>query len=98
MTERKTPRFRRRFVRVASRPSTALIQDADVRREVDMEAGMSGQPALHGLGLVGGIVVEEQVQVELGRGLFVAQPQEADELAGVVAQHALADHRARPHV
>ena len=28
ITERKTPRFRCRFVRVANRPSTALIQDA----------------------------------------------------------------------
>ena len=30
MTERKTPRFRRRFVSVANRPSTALIQEAEV--------------------------------------------------------------------
>ena len=59
---------------------------------------MPGQPTLHCLGLVGGVVVEDQVQVEVGRGLLVDQPQEADELGGAMAEHALADHRARLHV
>ena len=62
------------------------------RREMDVEAGMPGQPALHGLGLVGGVVVEDQVQVEFGRGLLVDQPQgsfvrfiETFSLSGVLA-------------
>lgn len=47
-------------------------------REMDMEARMAGEPSLHGLGLVGGVVVEDQVQVEFGRGLLVDQAEEAD--------------------
>lgn len=68
------------------------------RREVDVEARMPDQPAFHRLGLVGGVVVEDQVQVEVGRGLPVDQPQEADELGGTMAEHALTDDGARLHV
>ena len=54
MTERKTPRFRRRFVRVANRPSTALIHEAEVGVKWTWKRGCrasqrftaSGQPAL----------------------------------------------------
>ena len=50
-------------------------------REVHVDARMPGQPSLHSLGLVGGVVVEDQVQVEPGRGLLIDQAEEADELA-----------------
>ncbi len=38
------------------------------------------------------------MQIELGRGLLVDQPQETDKFGGAVAQHALADDRACLHV
>jgi hypothetical protein len=41
---------------------------------VDMEAGMTGEPSFHGFGLVSGVAVEDQVQVEFGRCLPVDQP------------------------
>jgi hypothetical protein len=52
---------------------------------------MPRQPAFGGRCLVGGIVVEDQVQVEVGRGRLVDAAQEADELDGAVLEHALAD-------
>src|SRR6516165_9521552 len=51
------------------------------RREVQMEARMRLEPALYGRGLVGGIVVDHQVEVEAGRGLMVDQLEKAQELA-----------------
>jgi hypothetical protein len=47
---------------------------------------------------VSGVVIEDEVEVEFGRGLPVDQPQEADELGGAVTEHALADDRARLYV
>ena len=38
------------------------------RREVQMEARMGLEPALYGRRLVGGIVVDDQVEIETGRG------------------------------
>ena len=55
------------------------------RGEVDVEMCGASEPTLHCLGLVGGVVVEGQVQVELSRDLPVDQPQEADELGGAAA-------------
>lgn len=63
-----------------------------------MEAGMTGEPSFHGLSLVSGVIVEDQVQVKLGRCLPLDQPQEADEFSGAVAEHALADYGVRLYV
>src|SRR5262245_42732796 len=64
------------------------------RREVEVDARMAGEPALHGRRLVGGIVIENQVEIELGRGRLVDPAQETDELDSAVLEHALADHLA----
>ena len=61
------------------------------RREVDMPAGMPGQPALDGRGLVGGVVVHHQMDVEVAGHLGFEGPQELEELPAAVARKALAD-------
>src|SRR3954447_7211463 len=59
---------------------------------------MGGQPALDGRGLVGRIVVADQVDVEVGRDLGVQLAQELAELAGPVASVQRPDHLAAGHV
>ena len=44
--------------------------------------------------LVGGIVVEHEVEIEFRRGVAVDGSQEAQKLLMAVALHALPDHRA----
>jgi hypothetical protein len=62
------------------------VQPAGAGRcEVKVKARMRSKPALHGLGLVGGVVVEDQVDVELGRDLLVDPLQELLELDRAVA-------------
>src|SRR4051812_32535654 len=61
------------------------------RREVQVEARMPRKPAPYRRRLVGSIVVEDQVQIELCRRGLVDPAQEADELDGAVLEHALAD-------
>src|SRR6201993_2240044 len=56
------------------------------RREVEMEARMRLEPALHAGGLVGGIVVDDQVKVEIGRGLLIDEFEKAQELAVPMAR------------
>jgi hypothetical protein len=64
------------------------------RDEVQLEARVLGEPGLHRLGLVSGVVVDDQVQVQmLARG-GVDGLQEADELLGPMPRLALPDHRA----
>ena len=58
---------------------------------MEVEARMPCEPALHRRRLVGGVIVEDQVEVELRRGRLVDPPQEADELDSTVLEHALAD-------
>ncbi len=60
-TDRKTPRLRRRFVRVAKKPSTALSQEAEVGVKLEGPARMARQPLPDGRMLVGGIIVEDGV-------------------------------------
>lgn len=43
------------------------------RREVQMEAGMRFDPALYGWGLVSGVVVNAEMEIETGGGLLVDQ-------------------------
>src|SRR2546428_12338461 len=48
-------------------------------REVQVEARMRLEPALYRRGFVGGVVVHDQVEVELGGGVRSAGPVEAHE-------------------
>lgn len=55
------------------------------RREVAVEPGMAEQPPLHPAGLVGSVVVQDYVDLQvLGDGV-VDVPQEADEVDAAVA-------------
>ena len=56
------------------------------RREVQMEAGMRLEPALYGRGLVSGIVVDHQMEIEIGRGLMIDQPEKAQKFDGVACR------------
>src|SRR5215211_4250524 len=55
------------------------------RREVEVEAAVAQQPAVHGGGLVGGQVVQDDVHVEVGRDGAVDLVQEGDEVGAGVA-------------
>ena len=67
-------------------------------REVQMEAWMRFDPALHGRRLVGGIVVDDEMKIETSRGLLVDQLEKAQELAMAMTRHASSDHPAVEHV
>ena len=62
--------------------------------EVDVEPRPAGQPAAGRGGLVGRVVVEDEVHVELGGPGLVDGVQELPELHGAVAMVELADDRA----
>lgn len=47
------------------------------RREVRVEARMRLEPALHRRGLMSGIVVDDQMQVEMRRGFLIDQLESA---------------------
>src|SRR4029077_5039871 len=68
------------------------------RSEVQTKALVALEPSLHRLGLVGGIVVDDQMQIEIGRGLPVDGFEEAQEFAMAMAGHALADDATVKHV
>ena len=59
-------------------------------REVQMEARMPLEPALYRGGLVGGIIIDDQMQVENGQRPLVDGLEKAEELAMPVAGHAFA--------
>ena len=61
------------------------------RREVAVEAAVAEQPALHLVGLVGGVVVQDHVDRQVVGDGAVDVPQEADEVDGAVAALDLAD-------
>ena len=96
--EWKTPRLRRRLVSLAKKPSTALSQEARGRREVEGEARMAVEPGAHLGVLVGGVVVEDDVDGLAGRHLALDGVEEADELLVAVALHVAADDGAVEHV
>src|SRR6202040_2088051 len=68
------------------------------RREVQMKARMPLEPALYRGGLVGGIIIDDQMQVEIGQRPLVDGLEKAEELAMPVAGHAFADDGAVEHV
>ena len=61
---------------------------------VEVEPGPLGEPCADLGVLVGGVVVENRMQVEIGRRLPVDLPQEGEELLVAVALGALPDHLA----
>jgi hypothetical protein len=52
-----------------------------VRCEVQVEARMRLEPALYGRGLVGGIVVHDEMQVAISGGLMIELLEKANELS-----------------
>src|SRR3954466_2340858 len=57
-----------------------------------VEPWMPREPGADICMLVGGVVVHDQVQVQVWRGLLVDPVEEPDELLVSMAAHALADH------
>ena len=97
-TDRKTPRFNRRFASLAKNPSTALSHEHEVGVKWKVEARMAVEPLTHLWMLVGGVVVEDHVDDLSGRHLRFDGVEEADELLVTMALHISADDLAVEHV
>ena len=65
---------------------------------MEVEPRMPCEPGADIGMLVGGVVVHDQVQVQIWRGLAVDPVEEPDELLMSMAAHALADHLPVQHV
>ena len=65
---------------------------------MELEPGMFVQPGPHGGVFVGGVVVEDQVNPQLGGDLAVDGAQELHELLMTVPGQAPSDDRAGEHV
>src|SRR5215211_5097264 len=91
-TETNTPRFSLRLVSLAKKPSTALSQ------EMEGEPVVAAQPSANPRVLVGGVVVQDDVDGLVGRGLRLDGIEEADELLMPVALHVAAYDGAVEHV
>src|SRR4051812_45393661 len=89
-TERKTPRFKRRLDSLAKKPSTALSQEHEVGVKWKTKRSCRSSQADLGM-LVGGVVVEDDVDHLAGRHLGLDRVQEAHELLMAVALHVAAD-------
>lgn len=71
-----------RLRRNLGKPAFDLIEPGAVSgNEVQVKAWVAHQPAAHGRRFVGRVVVEHQVQSQLGRGGRIDALQEIDELA-----------------
>ena len=68
-TEWKTPRLRRRLASLAKKPSTALSQEAEVGVKWKVKRAMTVEPGAHLGMLVGGVVVEDDVDGLVRPGL-----------------------------
>ena len=97
-TERKTPRFSRRLDELGEEALDGVEPGARGRREVEGEARMAVEPGAHLRVLVGGVVVEDDVDGLAGRHLGLDGVEEADELLMAVALHVAADDGAVEHV
>lgn len=84
----------RRVVISAKKRSTSFSQDAG-GREMQPEPWMPLQPVLHLGRLVGGVVVEHDMNVARPEDRAVDAAQERQKLPGSVAGHAVADNHAR---
>jgi hypothetical protein len=96
--EWSTPRLSRRRVSLAKKPSTASSQDAGVGVKLEDEAGVPAEPPHHLGVLVGGVVVEDDVDHLACGHLGLDGVEDADELLVLVALYAAADDRAFRHV
>ena len=65
---------------------------------MQVETGMGFEPALYRRGLMGGIVIHDQMEVEIGRGLMIDQLEKTQELSMPMARHASPDNSAVQHV
>jgi hypothetical protein len=83
-----------RQVSSANQRSTRLSQDAEAGVKCRWKRGMPQQPLLDRLGLVGGVVVQDQVEFEVPGDGCVDDLQEAEELLVTVAAVVLGDDRA----
>src|SRR5260370_34657713 len=68
------------------------------RREVQLVARIALEPAFHRRRLVSAVVVDDEVQVEMGGGVACELFQERQELLGAVAGQAFADELAGCHI
>ena len=68
------------------------------RREMQLETLVPGEPALHLLCLVRGVIVDDQMQIEMGGRLAVDLPQERQEFVRPVAWQTFADDLASRHI
>src|SRR5260370_24100477 len=68
------------------------------RREVQCEAFVSRQPALHGRRLVSGVVVEDQMQIEMCGRLAVDCFQKRQELVCPMTRQTFADDGTSRHI
>src|SRR6266545_1905704 len=87
----KVPRRMRRWVMSRNQRSTMLSQEPTGGDEVQVEAWMPLQPALHRRALVRAVVVDDEMQSQLRRRLAVDAGQEADELPATMARQTLAN-------
>ena len=76
---RWTPRRSCFSVRPANQRSTRLSQERAGRREVQMKARMTQQPALDGRGFVGAVIIEDQVESQRRGTAAINRFQEARE-------------------
>src|SRR3972149_12091778 len=82
-----------------SEPALDLVEPGGAgRREVQVVAGPLEQPTMDRGRLVGAVVVEDQMDVEIGRDIGVDRVEEGAELLGPVALVTLADDLAGRHV
>ena len=84
----KTPRRRRLRVISAKKRSTWFNQEHEGGCEVQVEPRKALQPPHHFRVLVRGVVVDDQMQAQPGRGPGIDGAQEADELLVPVPGHA----------
>jgi hypothetical protein len=71
---------------------------AGCRREVECDARMALEPAVHGGCFVCGVVVDDQVQIEVRERFTVDLFQEHQELLGAMARQAFTDDLAGRHI
>src|SRR5258705_13646233 len=82
------PQDHRRTDSAQSRPAShrrQLCHPQDPCGKVQVKARMPLEPALYRRGLVGGIIVDDEMQVEIGQSPFVDGLEKAEELAMPVA-------------
>ncbi len=72
-------------------PLDEIEPRAGCRREVQLETLVPGEPALHLLCLVRGVIVDDQMQIETGGRLAVDLPQKRQEFVRPVARQTFAD-------